>query len=51
MLKPIAKSYLTISSIVLTFMLMVVVKIPLLFTLMILLGLNMWVLSLGAKRA
>ncbi|PVZ82029.1 chromate transporter [Serratia sp. S1B] len=51
MLKPVAKSYLTASSIVLTFMLMVVVKIPLLFTLMILLGLNMWVLSLGAKRA
>ncbi|MHA3059988.1 chromate transporter [Acinetobacter sp. ANC 4636] len=51
MLKPIAKNYLTASSIVLTFMLMVVVKIPLLFTLIILLGLNMWVLSLGAKRA
>lgn len=51
MLKPIAKSYLTISSIVLTFILMIVVKIPLLFTLIILMGLNMWVLSLGAKRA
>jgi len=51
MLKPIAKSYLTISSIVLTFILMIVVKIPLLFTLIILMGLNMWVLSLGVKRA
>lgn len=51
MLKPIAKSYLTASSIVLTFLLMIIIKIPLLFTLMLLLALNMWLLNMGAKRA
>ena len=50
MLKPIAKSDLTISSIILTFVLMVVIKIPLLFTLILLIALNMWLLNIGAKR-
>lgn len=51
MLKPIAKSYLTASSIVLTFILMLVLKIPLLFTLMLLVSLNMWILNLGVRKA
>ena len=47
LLKPILKSYLTIITIALTFVFMVVVKIPLLLTLLILFVLNFAVLSMN----
>lgn len=47
LLKPILKSYLTIITIALTFVFMLVVKIPLLLTLLILLVLNFAVLSMN----
>lgn len=53
MLKPILKSYLTLFTILLTFVFMLWFKIPLALTLIILLGINLSVLSFntGAKNA
>lgn len=53
MLKPILKSYLTFFTIIMTIIFMLMVKIPLLFTLLILVAINMVVLSIhkGVKNA
>lgn len=53
MLKPILKSYLTLFTILLTFVFMLWFKIPLALTLIILLGINLSILSFntGAKNA
>lgn len=47
MLRPILKSPLTLVSIILTFIFMLIIKIPMLLTLVILLALNMAILSLS----
>ena len=49
MAKPIIKSYMTMTSIVLAFVFMIIFKIPLLLTLLILLAMNM--LILGVKKS
>ena len=53
MLKPIMKSYLTIFTVVMTFIFMLVIKIPLALTLLILMVINILVLSVnkGAKNS
>ena len=45
MLRPILKSYLTVFTIIMTIFFMLIVKIPLLFTLLILVVINLYVLS------
>lgn len=50
LLKPIIKSYLTLITIALTFVFMLIVKIPLLLTLLILFGLNFAVLNYQARK-
>ncbi len=49
MLRPILKSYLTIFTIVLTFVFMLLIKLPLALTLVILLAINIFVL--GVKKS
>ncbi len=49
MAKPIIKSYMTMTSIMLAFVFMIIFKIPLLLTLLILLAMNM--LILGVKKS